>query len=102
MLTSFYCFDRTFFKRQPERLADGADSFTDNSLLLLQCDSGDENGTMIASARYNIMEQCGADDERVAAAGRKHVVFVIHLPRKLGGCFTGFEVALSDVASLPV
>ena len=75
---------RSFFRRDAE-LAEG---FTANGWLLLQCDSGDQNGTMIASARYNIMEQCAGAE----AHGRKHVVFIIHLPRKLGGCFTGFEV----------
>ena len=67
-------------------------------LLVLQCDSGDENATMIASARYNIAEQ-HHDAVRRSKDGvecRKHVILIVHLPRKRGGCFTGFEVCLTS------
>ena len=66
-------------------------------LLVLQCDSGDENATMIASARYNIAEQ-HHEAVRLTPNGsqcRKHVILIVHLPRKRGGCFTGFEVRLA-------
>ena len=67
-------------------------------LLVLQCDSGDENATMIASARYNIAEQ-HHEAVRLTPDGsqcRKHVILIVHLPRKRGGCFTGFEVRLAN------
>ena len=66
-------------------------------LLVLQCDSGDENATMIASARYNIAEQHHEAVRRTPDGSecRKHVILIVHLPRKRGGCFTGFEVRLA-------
>ena len=86
MTSQFVCF-RAFMN------AEGAG----DHLLVLQCDSGDENATMIASARYNIVKQ-HQEAVRLAQDGsesRKHVLLIVHLPRKSGGCFTGFEVILA-------
>ena len=96
------CVFRLFYERTPEQ-QEGDEAFTDDCLLLLQCDSGDENGTLIASACYKIMDayntnekahippvgdENGVGYERPRATqqlirGRKHVVLVIQLPRKL-------------------
>ena len=62
----------------------------DPSLLIIQCDSGDVNANLIASARYVVMDEYESVRERLEAP--VHVVFVVQLPRKAGGCFTGFQV----------
>ena len=58
-------------------------------LLLVQCDSGDQHSELIACARHNIENEY--NQTRVSGQ-RRHVVFVIQLPRIAGGCFTGFQV----------
>ncbi|XP_006816196.2 E3 ubiquitin-protein ligase rnf213-alpha-like [Saccoglossus kowalevskii] len=65
-------------------------------ILVIQCSSGNEHTNLIACSRYLIQ------DERVKAEKRKlkagagglmtaHVVFIIQLPRIVGGCFAGFQ-----------
>ena len=71
---------------------------TDSSrVLFVQCDEGDQHTDLLACARHRLHE------ERVKAAeihfreGRQislHVVFIIQLPRKAGGCFEGAQGGL--------
>lgn len=65
-------------------------SDNDETLLIIQCDSGHLYGDLIACARYRI------DDEREKAKlrqyGSTHVLFIINLPRQKGSSsFVGFQ-----------
>jgi len=60
--------------------------------MIIQCDSGDVNANLIASARYSMMDEYESIRETLDAP--VHVVFVVQLPRKAGGCFTGFQVGI--------
>ena len=70
----------------------------EDSLLIVQCDSGHLYGDLISCARYRV------DDEREKSShlwtqeyGRTHVLFIVHLPRRGGegdgalGSFVGFQ-----------
>ncbi|KAL3881537.1 hypothetical protein ACJMK2_027969, partial [Sinanodonta woodiana] len=61
-------------------------------LLVVQCDSGDTNASLVACARYCIRDQHQQMKDRRTAPC--HVVFIIQLPRIAGGCFTGFQCGL--------
>lgn len=61
-----------------------------NTLLIVQCESGDQCGDLIACARYRIY------DERAKvlshAEGLTHVLFIIHLPpHTTGSSFVGYQ-----------
>jgi len=58
--------------------------------MIIQCDSGDVNANLIACAQYCVMDEF--ENVRDAMKNPVHVVFVVQLPRKAGGCFTGFQV----------
>jgi len=63
-------------------------------LMLLQCD---HNADLIACARHNIENEF---NQTAAAPGhRRHVVFVIQLPRTAGGCFLGFQVDVTVLSA---
>eukprot|EP00118_Oscarella_pearsei_P021368 m.239300 g.239300 ORF g.239300 m.239300 type:complete len:5831 (+) comp40181_c2_seq5:266-17758(+) len=73
-----------------------------DKLLIVSCEAGDVNEDLVACARYLVQEQRGTQDEDKTRDGEKttepqaqavcrHVVFVIHLPRVVGGCFDGFR-----------
>ncbi|XP_052807608.1 E3 ubiquitin-protein ligase rnf213-alpha-like isoform X3 [Mya arenaria] len=62
---------------------------TDESLMLIQCDSGDVNANLIACARYIVMDEYEKARKKLRAP--VHAVFIVQLPRKAGGCFTGFQ-----------
>ncbi|XP_071137099.1 E3 ubiquitin-protein ligase rnf213-alpha-like [Mytilus edulis] len=65
---------------------------TSDSLLIVQCDCGDQNADLIACARYTVQgELQQVREERQYAI---HVVFLIQLPGIAGGCFTGFQCGL--------
>ena len=71
----------------------------EDSLLIIQCDSGHLYSDLIACARYRV------DDEREKSShlwsakyGKTHVLFVVHLPRpgegnsdRMLGSFVGFQ-----------
>lgn len=62
-------------------------------LLILQCDSGNQYGHLVACARHIIMntyKQC--QSEVAADIGKTHVILIIQLPRIKGGCFVSFQV----------
>ena len=72
----------------------------DNSLLIVQCDNGYENTRLVACAQF-----CALDLQQQVAdqkTGKSHVVFIIHLPRVSGVCFTGFRVSLKLFISFTV
>ncbi|WAR07285.1 R213A-like protein [Mya arenaria] len=62
---------------------------TGESLMLVQCDSGDVHSNLIACARYIVMAEYEKAREILQAP--VHVIFILQLPRKAGGCFTGFQ-----------
>ncbi|KAJ8315842.1 hypothetical protein KUTeg_007992 [Tegillarca granosa] len=61
----------------------------DDKLLIVQCDCGDQNASLVACARYCIQDELSQIDEQYSSL--VHVVFIIQLPRIAGGCFTGFQ-----------
>ena len=65
------------------------------SLLLVQCEAGDMNSELIACSRYLIQEQrdfaLSKYSTEVTPVYRRHLVFVIQLPRVASGCFVGFQ-----------
>ena len=73
------CKCRSVFQRESD----------DNRLLIVQCESGDKYIDLIACARYRVLY------EKAQAAQLKkitHIVFIIRLPRRLGGTkFVGFQ-----------
>ena len=72
-------------------------------LLVIQCDSGDQNTNLIACARHLLMEQRNIFIEETKEISEKeewmkyispiHIVIVVQLPRIGGGCsdFVGFQ-----------
>ncbi|CAG2252471.1 RNF213 [Mytilus edulis] len=77
------------FSRQIKSFLDQATS--DDMLLIIQCDSGDQNGDLIACARNTLQDELQQIHHRVAHI---HVVLLIQLPGIAGGCFTGFQCGL--------
>ena len=76
-------------------------------LLILQCDSGHQNGDLIACATHIItdehaqateeMNKTETNDQGEPSTTQtqpqiKDVLFLIQLPRVAGGCFVGFQV----------
>ena len=63
-------------------------------ILLIQCDSGDENFNLIASARHILLEERTNAPEMLKLSSMEavHVVLIAQLPRIAGGCrnFVGF------------
>ena len=67
---------------------------TNMRLLVLQCDGGRRNDALMASARYIISK---AHREALGAEEcNRHVVMIVQLQRKPGGCFKGFEVCIDS------
>ncbi|ESO09860.1 hypothetical protein HELRODRAFT_190307 [Helobdella robusta] len=81
-------------------------------ILIVQCDSGDQHSQLIACTRYNISNEyanyclsrkqlnsgvgdVAADNEDSRGmkmnGAAKHVLFIIQLPRIVGGCFVGLQ-----------
>ena len=84
----YICFSPLFLRQDEKDTA--------NRLVVIQCDSGHKNGTLIACARYRIY------DERIKAinknklqnrVGVTHVVFIINLPHQVSSSssFVGFQ-----------
>ena len=63
-------------------------------ILLVQCDSGDDNFNLIADARHILLEERTNAPEmlNLPSVEAVHIVLVIQLPRIAGGCrnFVGF------------
>ncbi len=84
-------------------------------LLILQCDSGDQNKDLIACATYILTDQHSQASERknqsddgedqnpssdeIELRKFKDMVFLIQLPRVAGGCFIGFQVLCCTMLS---
>ena len=66
-----------------------------DSLLIIQCDSGDSDGDLIACARYRIYDEgvkSMKQNSILECKGNTHVLFVIHLPQQsVGSSFVGFQ-----------
>ncbi|XP_052062680.1 E3 ubiquitin-protein ligase rnf213-alpha-like isoform X2 [Mytilus californianus] len=77
------------FSRQIKSFLDQTTS--DDMLLIIQCDSGDQNGDLIACARNALQDELQQIHHRVSNI---HVVLLIQLPGIAGGCFTGFQCGL--------
>ena len=64
-------------------------------ILIVQCDSGDDNFNLIAGARHILMEERNNAAEllNLAKIEPVHIVLVVQLPRISGGCrnFVGFQ-----------
>ena len=64
-------------------------------LLIIQCDSGDSDGDLIACARYRIYDEgvkSVKQNSILECEGNTHVLFVIHLPQQsVGSSFVGFQ-----------
>ena len=64
-------------------------------ILLIQCDSGDENFNLIAGARHILLEERTNASEMLNLSSLEavHIVLIIQLPRIEGGCrnFVGFQ-----------
>ncbi|XP_071137105.1 E3 ubiquitin-protein ligase rnf213-alpha-like [Mytilus edulis] len=67
-------------------------SMTVDSLLIVQCDCGDQNADLIACARYSIQGELQQIMEK--HSGNIHVVLIVQLPRVAGSNFTGFQCGL--------
>ncbi|KAH3728508.1 hypothetical protein DPMN_054465, partial [Dreissena polymorpha] len=64
-------------------------NYNQTSLLVIQCDSGDVNSNLIACARYCVMDEF--EKVREILVEPTHIVLIVQLPRKAGGCFNGFQ-----------
>ena len=68
---------------------------TQNSLLVIQCDSGHLNADLIACARYRIYDkraEASQWNKIFKTEGHTHVLFTIHLPRQvLSSSLVGFQ-----------
>ena len=77
---------RLFFERN------GGDC---SGILIVQCDSGDDNFNLIAGARHILMEERNNAPELLGLSKIKpvHIAVVVQLPRIAGGCrnFVGFQ-----------
>ncbi|KAL9988404.1 hypothetical protein ACROYT_G002842 [Oculina patagonica] len=64
-------------------------------ILLVQCDSGDDNFNLIAGARHILLEERTNAPEmlNLPSIEAVHIVLIIQLPRMVGGCrnFVGFQ-----------
>ncbi|CAC5422253.1 RNF213 [Mytilus coruscus] len=63
-----------------------------DSLLIVQCDCGDQNADLIACARYSIQGELKQTSEKLI--GNVYVILIIQLPRVAGQTFTGFQCGL--------
>ncbi|KAH3735719.1 hypothetical protein DPMN_042254 [Dreissena polymorpha] len=59
------------------------------SLLIIQCDSGDTKSDLIACGRHCVMDEF--EKVRDVLESPSHIAIIVQLPRKAGGCFTGFQ-----------
>ena len=64
-------------------------------ILLVQCDSGDDNFNLIAGARHILLEERTNAPEmlNLPSIEAVHIVLIVQLPRMAGGCrnFVGFQ-----------
>ncbi|XP_053396012.1 E3 ubiquitin-protein ligase rnf213-alpha-like [Mercenaria mercenaria] len=78
--------EQQFSNKIRQHVKDMADSA---KMIMIQCECGDVNASLIACARYCVMDELEKlrDDIKELI----HVVFVIQLPKVSGGCFSGFQ-----------
>ena len=66
-----------------------------DSLLIVQCECGDQNAELIACARYSVQRELkNIHDGK--SKGKIHVVLLVHLPGIAGDSFTGFQVYFTN------
>ena len=66
----------------------------EEGLLIIQCDNGEVNCNLVACCRYLVVEIRRQAVEEFGSGVRPiHIVFIVHLPKILGGCqnFVGFQ-----------
>ncbi|VDI37174.1 Hypothetical predicted protein, partial [Mytilus galloprovincialis] len=78
------------FSRQIKAFFDKEDT-TKDLLLIIQCDSGDQNNDLIACARNTLQDELQQIHDQTLNV---HVVFLIQLPGIAGSSFTGFQCGL--------
>ncbi|VDI38612.1 Hypothetical predicted protein [Mytilus galloprovincialis] len=87
------------FSRKIKLCADRQTSV--DSLLLIQCESGEQNTELIACARYSIQRELKLlVDNRRQFPTKIHVVILIQLPGIAQGLFTGHQVYWGDNTTL--
>lgn len=57
-------------------------------LLLIQCDTGDENSGLVECARHCVQRELQKQNNKLELC----VVFLVHLSRVSKSCFSGFQV----------
>ncbi|KAK3097976.1 hypothetical protein FSP39_014985 [Pinctada imbricata] len=62
----------------------------EETLLIVQCDSGDLNAALIACARYSVYDELQKIESSMR--GRIYIVFIVQLPSIAAGNFNGFQV----------
>ena len=77
MVVFLVSFSRTFFNQNNQ-----------SKLLLLQCESGDQSGDLIACARYIMQDEY---IQTIETGSLTHIVLIVQLSRKHGN-FIGFQV----------
>lgn len=66
-------------------------------VLIVQCDEGDQHSDLLACARHRLHEERQNAEKSAKEACQDlsfHVIFIIQLPRKAGGCFEGAQGGL--------
>jgi hypothetical protein len=62
------------------------------ALMIFQCESGNKYQNLIACTSYNIVNEFNQLlDQLICLNITINVLLIIHLPRKSGGCFVGFQ-----------
>ncbi|XP_052216221.1 E3 ubiquitin-protein ligase rnf213-alpha-like isoform X4 [Dreissena polymorpha] len=69
------------------------ESATTYRLLIIQCYSGDKNSELIACAENCVLEEF--EKQRINPLKSDiHIAFIIQLPRKVDGCFSGYQCGI--------
>ncbi|XP_052086034.1 E3 ubiquitin-protein ligase RNF213-like [Mytilus californianus] len=79
------------FSKQIRSLGDS--KTVSNSMLIVQCECGDQNTELIACARYSIQRELKRILEENSEV-KVHVVLLVQLPGIAGDSFTGFQCGL--------
>ena len=68
---------------------------TSPRILIVQCDRGDEYADLLACVRHRLnAERAKVDADPKMQKVSRHVIFIVQLPRKAGGCFHGAQRGL--------
>jgi hypothetical protein len=62
------------------------------ALMIFQCDAGNKYQNLVACTSYNIINEFNQVLDQLTSLNITiNVLLIIHLPRKSGGCFVGFQ-----------